>query len=93
MNPQSNSLKPTLPCFLDNKNFGVPIFPQVKYIIINDAFKKNHSICPICLSIPNQFFRPNSCNHYFCKKCLNHWNHIKSNCPICRIPFNKITKI
>ena len=30
MNPQSNSLKPTLPCFLDNKNFGVPIFPTGK---------------------------------------------------------------
>ena len=90
MNQYEKTYNSFLPNFLITNVFGAPVFSKAKYIIFNDNLKKNNSTCPICLGVPKQFFRPNSCDHYFCKKCLTHWLEIKNNCPISRRPFDEI---
>ena len=82
-----------LPTFLDTNAKVFPIFPTVHYTLIDDILKKPDNICPICLRNPKTIYRPNSCNHYFCKKCLKHWISVKKNCPVCIKQFNNIIKI
>ena len=93
MDTHSNYLKYILPNFLDNNHTNFSIFPQQKYIIINDRIMSNKFNCPICLESQKALFRPNTCNHCFCKKCINNWSIIKRNCPICRLHFNYIIKL
>jgi hypothetical protein len=41
------------------------------------------SNCPICLEqLSNEI--KTSCNHLFCKKCLDTWLSTKHTCPLCR---------
>jgi len=41
--------------------------------------------CPICLiEIKQTDFHITSCNHIFCKNCIDTWLHNHNNCPICR---------
>ena len=93
MNPNHKYSTSVLPNFLANNNSSFPIFPQFNYLIINDIFIKKQLTCPICLQVPKSLYRPNSCSHIFCQKCLNLWIDRKRNCPICRQPINHIVKL
>lgn len=93
MNFQSHNSQSILPSFLTFNSSDYSIFPQTVYSIINDVHFTNNQLCPICLNIPKTFFRPNTCNHLFCRKCLYLWQNQKKNCPMCRKPFKDIIKI
>ena len=41
--------------------------------------------CTICYEIQQEEdFKTLSCNHTFCKKCINAWLQINDTCPMCR---------
>ena len=44
--------------------------------------------CSLCFE-DSIFSKKLSCNHRFCLKCINEWNSIKLNCPMCRKTVNK----
>jgi hypothetical protein len=81
-----------LPNFLDHCNYTKKVFDlskdQTKNIIepINNLF----ITCPICYIATFDAIRPNSCGHYFCKRCLFIWTKYKTECPYCRKKFTKI---
>jgi hypothetical protein len=84
--------------FKPNSNFFAQCNYYIIFIFILDIpfkIKKNSSeiyeICSICLQsivFPAQI---NSCGHKFCYHCINHWSKIHRICPLCRIPFTKVT--
>jgi len=39
--------------------------------------------CPICLEEINEL-ETTTCNHNFCKSCINKWLEEHNNCPLCR---------
>ena len=45
------------------------------------------SICLEDLTFPSQL---NTCHHEFCKKCIDQWASVSSQCPLCKENFNKI---
>ena len=82
-----------LPNFLSNGFARYSVFKPISYHIINDVHFYDKGICPICLKVPKSYFRPNSCFHLFCRKCLIQWIKIKKQCPLCRTIFNNIIQI
>ncbi len=48
--------------------------------------------CPICYNYCFEPFGPDSCIHFFCKKCIAKWKKTKNQCPICRTKFNFIIR-
>lgn len=47
--------------------------------------------CSICLdeSTPNEKdFVRTTCNHTFCKECINRWLNMRHKCPVCNNDFN-----
>ena len=93
MNPQINYFNSIIPTFLDGNSLAFPIFPPINYPVITDILDKHKLKCPICLNVPKSLYRPNTCNHYFCKTCLKRWIIIKQSCPSCRQALNEIIKI
>ena len=45
------------------------------------------SICLEDLTLPSQL---NTCHHEFCKKCIDQWASVSSQCPLCKENFSKI---
>ena len=45
------------------------------------------SICLEDLTFPSQL---NTCHHEFCKKCIDQWASVSSQCPLCKENFSKI---
>ena len=93
MNPQNNYFNSIIPTFLDSNSLAFLIFPTINYSIINDILDKHKLKCPICLNIPKSLYKPNACNHYFCKTSIKRWIIIKQSCPICRRAFSEIIKL
>ena len=82
-----------LPGFLSILNSITNIFPTVKYIIADNTIEKYSVIqCPICMKIIKNTYRPNSCSHIFCRKCLLKSSTIKMTCPISRQNFHNLIK-
>lgn len=51
------------------------------------------SICSICLdeSTPNEkVFVRTTCNHTFCKECIDRWFAMRHKCPVCSNDFNSL---
>ena len=92
MNHSYDLLKSTLPNFLSFDPHEHTVFEPISYDIVNDLKSKDNSFCPICLYVPNIYFRPNSCFHRFCKRCLSQWSERKKICPLCRKSFIYILK-
>lgn len=74
---------------MNGGNVVVPVKNKEKaYTIIecNDNFS-----CAICLDKPNnkQFVRT-TCNHVYCKDCIDKWFEMNSKCPICKKDFNDV---
>ena len=46
--------------------------------------------CPICLEQIKNKSSLNTCEHEFCKDCINHWAQFSSQCPCCKEDFSKI---
>lgn len=59
---------------------------QKKGVIVKKEF------CSICLSDikPAQRATINSCDHVYCKKCINKWSKTENSCPQCRAQFTEI---
>jgi len=82
-----------IPGFLDFNPSKYNVFPDSSFNIINDVHLKLKQYCPICLNIKNNLFKPDSCNHTFCRNCLFKWSTQKKICPLCRKSFLSILKI
>lgn len=46
--------------------------------------------CPICLEPIKDNSYLDTCKHEFCKKCIDHWATVSSQCPCCKENFKKI---
>ena len=83
-----------LPNFLSNLKVQNNVFPYIHYIISDATIASNNpKFCPICFTNSLNYFSPDSCSHYFCKKCIFIWSKIRKSCPICRRSFKNIIKI
>lgn len=49
--------------------------------------------CPICLEPIDNSSYLDTCKHEFCKKCIDHWATVSSQCPCCKENFKKIIYI
>lgn len=50
------------------------------------------NVCSICLDVV-KYLKELSCNHVFCKVCINNWLKINKSCPCCRtVICKKLTK-
>lgn len=57
----------------------------------DDDIRSNSSYCAICLDKPeNKQFVRTTCNHVYCKDCIDKWFEMNSKCPICKKDFNDI---
>ena len=62
-----------------------PVFNLFQYPIINDLEPiQPPKECPICYSIILEIWKPNPCEHYFCKKFIARWSKFRNQCPLCR---------
>jgi hypothetical protein len=71
-------------------NVLVPVKNREKaYTIIEEL---DHDLsCVICLDKPeNKQFVRTTCNHVYCKDCIDKWFEMNSKCPICKKDFNDI---
>lgn len=58
---------------------------------LDDEFGSNDSSCAICLDKPeNKQFVRTTCNHVYCKDCIDKWFEMNSKCPICKRDFNDV---
>ena len=48
-------------------------------------------VCAVCLAIPEQRGRLDSCCHLFCVPCIVRWASIETKCPLCKERFTKMT--
>jgi hypothetical protein len=79
----------------NNFLLSVLISESSGYYIFNNI--ENSSIklfddCPICLK-PKINCVIQKCGHMFHQKCINKWNNIKTNCPMCKNNIDKIISI
>jgi hypothetical protein len=57
----------------------------------DDEIISNSSSCAICLDKPeNKQFVRTTCNHVYCKDCIDKWFEMNSKCPICKKNFNDV---
>ena len=92
MNKNKTISHSLIPGFLSFSHRNYAIFPAHNYRIINDIQFLDIKFCPICLESKKAFFCPNTCEHFFCRKCLILWSKTKKICPLCRAPFANILK-
>lgn len=75
-------------------NVLVPVKEKDKaYTIVEDSDenKYNELSCAICLDkLDNIQFVRTTCNHVYCKDCIDKWFEMSSKCPICKKDFNGI---
>lgn len=75
-----------LPNFLVHNKYIKKVFDLSKESLNNNILPIDNLLiqCPICLEKSMDVYRPNSCSHYFCKKCISIWTQVKNECPYCR---------
>ena len=57
----------------------------------DDEIRSNDLSCAICLDKPeNKLFVRTTCNHVYCKDCIDKWFEMNSKCPICKKDFNDV---
>ena len=49
--------------------------------------------CIICLTVPQQRGRLDSCDHLYCFTCIQHWILVESKCPACKKEIKKIVEV
>jgi hypothetical protein len=49
-------------------------------------------VCCVCLSIPNERGRVESCSHVFCFECILAWSKVETRCPLCKSRFRWIER-
>ena len=57
------------------------IISEIKTLIVNSVLDAE---CGICLEVINDMFVMPCCKKKTCKRCINHWQETKRDCPFCR---------
>jgi hypothetical protein len=61
--------------------------PGTDYCTIhNPNYKIENPVCSVCLDLPNDPVKLDSCVHVFCKACISKACCVKPSCPYCREP-------
>ena len=67
-----------------NEVFDFYDFYPTNIVLANESTYENEGNCYICLSDYSNQKKRIQCGHVFCKGCIEEWNRINFNCPVCR---------
>lgn len=78
---------------IEELNGGIVNVPAQNIERCYESMEGNELVnCSICLdeSTPNEKeFVRTTCNHTFCKECINRWLNMRHRCPVCNNDFNE----
>lgn len=88
--PNDNSF--VMNTMIEELNGGIVNVPVQNVETCYERMEGNDLVtCSICLdeSTPNEKeFVRTTCNHTFCKECINRWLNMRHRCPVCNNDFN-----
>lgn len=88
--PNDNSF--VMNTMIEELNGGIVNVPAENIERCYESMDGNDLVtCSICLdeSTPNEKeFVRTTCNHTFCKECINRWLNMRHRCPVCNNDFN-----
>lgn len=88
--PNDNSF--VMNTMIEELNGGIVNVPAENIERCYESMEGNDLVtCSICLdeSTPNEKeFVRTTCNHTFCKECINRWLNMRHRCPVCNNDFN-----